>query len=278
MAEVTKTAVLLTVFNRREMTLVSLRTLYAAIDRLGPGYAFDVYLVDDGSTDGTSESVGSEFPAVRLFKGDGGLYWGHGMLMAWEKAVESGVGYDYFLWYNDDSELYPDALQTLFKSMDDNGERCVVTGAFCDHQGCCSYGGGDENNKGLVPDGSYQKVVTMNGNLVLIPYQVYKAVGMIDRGYRHAFGDHDYGYRVQKQGFSVLLTPRYVGVVDNHTEKPYSGIASFKKRWKNLHSPKNSPRYGFRYLRTYKGWNSALRYWISSYLYTFFPSLAPKQN
>ena len=55
MAEVTKTAVLLTVFNRREMTLVSLRTLYAAIDRLGPGYAFDVYLVDDGSTDGSGE-------------------------------------------------------------------------------------------------------------------------------------------------------------------------------------------------------------------------------
>lgn len=277
MAEVTKTAVLLTVFNRREMTLVSLRTLYAAIDRLGPGYAFDVYLVDDGSTDGTSESVGSEFPAVRLFKGDGGLYWGHGMLMAWEKAVKNAK-YDFFLWYNDDSCLYADALETLFSVVNDRQDHCVVTGAFCDHQGHLSYGGGDENENGIAPNGKPQPVKTMNGNLVLIPWEIYEVVGMIDSGYIHSFGDHDYGYRIQKNGYEVLLTPKYVGVCDNHHDLPFNKKQSFKKRWKNLHSPKNRPSICFRYLHTYKNWNVAFRYLISSYIYVFFPCLMPKQK
>ncbi len=278
MTRTRKTAVLLTVFNRRETTLTGLRTLYDAIRQLGAGYAFDIYLVDDGSTDGTADSVRQDFPAVRLLKGDGQLYWCHGMLKAWQAAIHSGVVYDYFLWYNDDSELYADALVTLFGTMADHQDRCLVTGAFCDHTGACSYGGGDENEHAIVPNGTYQRVKTMNGNLVLIPYAVYQQVGMIDAFYRHSFGDHDYGYRAQQQGFDVILTPRYVGVVDNHHDVPYAKSLSFARRWKNLHNPKNSPFLGFRYLKTYKSWNVAIRYFISSYLYTFFPSLSPRKD
>jgi len=272
-----RTAVLLTVFNRRETTLIGLKTLQKAIARLGDGYAFDIFLVDDGSTDGTRQSVEQSFPDVKVYVSPGDLYWGGGMNMAWQKAVAMGQ-YDYYLWYNDDSDLYEDALITLYQVATECQDRCVVTGAFCDHQGQLSYGGGDENEHGIAPNGKPQPVKTMNGNLVLIPNSIYQTVGMIDSHYIHSFGDHDYGYRVQKQGNDVLLTPRYVGVCDNHHDLPFKKEQSLSKRWRSLHSPKNRPSIGFRYLRTYKSWNIALRYLISSYIYVFFPSLMPNSN
>lgn len=272
-----RTAVLLTVFNRRETTLIGLKTLQQAIARLGEGYTFDIFLVDDASTDGTSQSVEKMFPEVKVYVSPGDLYWGGGMNMAWQKAVAYGT-YDYFLWYNDDSDLYDNALLTLFQVASERHDRCVVTGAFRDHQGLLSYGGGDENENGIAPSGSPQPVKTMNGNLVLIPAAIWQQVGMIDSHYIHSFGDHDYGYRVQKQGYDVLLTPSYVGICDNHHDLPFRKDQSFKKRWRNLHSPKNRPSIGFRYLHTYKSWNIAFRYLISSYLYVFFPSLMPQQD
>ena len=63
----------------------------------------NVYLVDDGSTDGTSEAVKKNFPQVNIIKGDGTLFWNGGMRVAFSKAMESE--HDYYLWLNDDTIL-----------------------------------------------------------------------------------------------------------------------------------------------------------------------------
>lgn len=65
-------AVLLTVHNRKEKTLNCLRRLYSQekIDQ----YVVDVFLTDDGCTDGTSMAVKEEFPNVNIINGDGTLF------------------------------------------------------------------------------------------------------------------------------------------------------------------------------------------------------------
>ena len=44
-------AVLLTVFNRKDITLKGLSTLYAAMKPVEDKYSFDVYMTNDGCTD-----------------------------------------------------------------------------------------------------------------------------------------------------------------------------------------------------------------------------------
>jgi GT2 family glycosyltransferase len=78
-------AVLITCHNRRDKTLKCFEALYKqeSIEDL----RLQVYLVDDGCTDGTAEAIIAEFPETRILKGSGSLYWCGGMRLAWEEAL-----------------------------------------------------------------------------------------------------------------------------------------------------------------------------------------------
>jgi len=95
----TSIGVVITCHNRKEKTIASLKKLINQddIDTLD----VKIYLVDDGSTDGTSEAIKNNFPQVNIIKGDGTLFWNGGMRGAFSKAMENG--HDYYLWLNDDT-------------------------------------------------------------------------------------------------------------------------------------------------------------------------------
>ena len=80
-------AVLMTVFNRKQITIQGLKSLFKAIS-LTKDLVFDVYLVDDNSPDGTIEAVKKQFDSIITIPGTGGLYWGGGMNLAWNTAVK----------------------------------------------------------------------------------------------------------------------------------------------------------------------------------------------
>lgn len=86
-------AVLLTCYNRRQKTETCLHSFFTAI-RDVRGYSFTVFLTDDGSTDGTSDSIKRLFPHVQVIAGQGNLFWAGGMRLAWNKALHSGL----FIW------------------------------------------------------------------------------------------------------------------------------------------------------------------------------------
>ena len=106
-------AVLLTVHNRKEKTLECLSYLYQ--QKIPEGYYFDVYLTNDGCTDGTPDAVKQHYPFVNIINGDGNLYWNRGMYKAWETA-SSTQNYDYYFWLNDDTTLKENALSILVSS------------------------------------------------------------------------------------------------------------------------------------------------------------------
>ena len=85
-----------------------------------PNYLrLDIYLTDDGCTDGTPEAIKRQFPKVHIIKGDGNLFWNRGMYRAWEEAAKQD--YNFYLWLNDDSYLVDGALFTLFCKMQSSG-------------------------------------------------------------------------------------------------------------------------------------------------------------
>ena len=79
-----KIAVLITSYNRREKTLTCLKNLMEQ-DEI-PGLQLSIYLVDDNSSDGTTEAVRSHYPSVNIIKGTGQLFWAGGMRTAWREA------------------------------------------------------------------------------------------------------------------------------------------------------------------------------------------------
>lgn len=127
-------AVIMTCYNRREKTLESLAGLFT--QKLPPEVILTVYLVDDGSTDGTSEGVQEQYPNVKLLKGNGSLFWNGGMRCAFAEAIASDP--EFYLWLNDDTVLYPDAIAkalSTYQLLKAQGELLgVVVGSTCDPQ------------------------------------------------------------------------------------------------------------------------------------------------
>src|SRR6266480_1904244 len=101
-------AVLMTCFNRREKTIAALTALREATTK---AIEYRVFLVDDGSTDGTSKIVLDEFPEAKVIEGTGELYWNRGMRLAWCHALEANPAF--YLWLNDDMILREGSVAKL---------------------------------------------------------------------------------------------------------------------------------------------------------------------
>src|SRR5450759_4701317 len=81
------------------------------------GVTVDVFLVDDGSTDGTAQAVRKVYPDATIIQGDGNLYWCGGMRLAFAQAIQKS--YDFYLWLNDDTHLEEDAFLRIFQTYTD---------------------------------------------------------------------------------------------------------------------------------------------------------------
>lgn len=270
-----KVAVLLTVHNRREKTLACLGNCYQQIDSMkGDGvYSFCVYLVDDGSVDGTSEAVAEAWPQTVIIRGDGSLFWNQGMRAAWEAAARDGQ--DFYLWLNDDTMMKEGALACLMETSSFLRHKAIVVGTAENAEGELSYGGRSKSGKLIVPDPAIPvPCFTFNGNLVLVPAHVYRILGGLDEHYSHSFGDFDYGVRAVKAKIVRVVAPGVLCVCDRNPGIPKwrDRAYSLKERVAYLHSPKGRPpREQFRYDCRCQGVLFALVHGLSIAMKVFFP-------
>ena len=91
-------AVLMTCHNRVTNTLECLAHLFGQSVR--DQAVLTVYLVDDGSSDGTGEEVRKLYPEVNVISGTGKLFWNRGMHRAFEEALKNRFDYYSFLYQN----------------------------------------------------------------------------------------------------------------------------------------------------------------------------------
>ena len=220
-----KIAVLMTCYNRVATTLKCLERLERACAKVDDA-GFDIWLVDDASPDCTGEKVKSMFPDVNVIPSKGGLFWCKGMRLAWDEALKSegDVKYDFFIWLNDDAMLKEDSIVILLAEYAKHGG--VVSGKFS-------------------TDDSYRDISFgmrggwMNGNLVLVPREVYERIGPIYDGYRHGYGDNDYGLMAKRAGFAVTLSEEFCGTCPAQPERYNMQEGKpFVDRVKSLFDPK----------------------------------------
>ena len=266
-------AALLTVYNRCDTTLRCLRELEK--QKLPQGFIVDIYLTDDGCTDGTPQRVASEYPHVHIIKGNGNLYWNRGMLKAWEISANN-QHYDYYLWLNDDTILIPDAVKILLDNSKKVNNKSIIVGATSDVKthSIVTYSGYKGDKMRIIPNGKLQLCEYFNGNIVLIPQAVYSVVGMNNPSYSHSIGDFDYGLRAKKNGILYYVSTMIVGYCDRHNAIPIwcNSNYSLKKRWISFRSPLGAaPIEYFIFDYRHKGFIKASCRLITSFIKFIFP-------
>ncbi len=261
-----RTAVIMTCHNRCELTRQCLRSLYEVWPDV------DVFLTDDGSTDGTVAMLENDFPKVHIIQGDGTLFWNRGMHRAWTEALKKD--FDFYLWLNDDSILLPNIKEELFATYQQQGQGCIVSGLVSDeYSKLVIYGGSDASGKLVGHSGKPEVIIRMNGNVVLVPRQVVEQIGILDPVYHHDLGDVDYGLRARENGIGVWSTGRVVakGRV-NKVVRIRKWGASLRHRMKVLHSPLGCPpRQNFYFRRRHFGLLKAIAFVLYVYVINIMP-------
>jgi GT2 family glycosyltransferase len=224
---VNKIAVLMTCFNRKDMTLKSLGYIY---DSQGiKRESLSIFLVNDGCTDGTSEAVKLKFPDINIINGNGTLFWNGGMRVAWAAALAKG-GFEYFLWVNDDSYIYDDSIARLIFShkllVKKGMSPGAVLGTMVDSVNeKPTYGGRRKNSlinpvsfgPVLIPENTSIPCDFVNGNLTLIPAETVKKIGILSDQFTHSMGDFDYGLRAIKAGLNCWVAPGVYGECEENS-------------------------------------------------------------
>ncbi|CAN1529871.1 COG1216 Predicted glycosyltransferases [Mycobacteriaceae bacterium] len=236
-----RVAVLVTVHNRVETTVRGL-VQFALLVRNLDEFEFTVFLVDDGSTDGTAAEVRRLPLDIDIIDGTGSLYWNRGMILAHQSAVSRGEPFNAYMLYNDDTVL-TETFCDLIKAFRREGN-AIVAGAFTDAStGEVNYSGflRVSRNRPLAFDrpqlvaGTLVPVDTFNGNLVLLPAEVFDSLGGLDPVFWHAFGDIDLGLRAQKLGIRSYVFGSPVGYCSRGTSLyDRVRVAGRRERWKLL--------------------------------------------
>jgi GT2 family glycosyltransferase len=241
------------VHNRRETTLRCLRSL-SRLDRTG--LKVHIIVVDDGSTDGTSDAIREQFPDVEIVAGDGNLWYTAGT----NRAIEAALAHDpdYVLAINDDSIFHDQCLQRLVKCAEANAP--AVAGPLLlawdqPHKifqvapkWNLFYGGWRFFRRLTVWNVPKQAwaVQLLVGNCLLLPVGAIKKAGLMDAQRFPHYGDGEYTVRIRRAGWRLMVEPSAYLYCQPNDPLPRLRELKFRnvldRLWFNSHSPHSLKR------------------------------------
>ncbi len=230
MGDAVDVTVVIVSYNTREITRNCLASIYAKTT----GVRFEVFVVDNGSRDGSPEMVHAEFPRARLIETGRNLGFGPANNLAYR---QSRGRYVFFL--NNDTLLVNNAILQFFEWMEKTNERVGVVGTMLEDEAgdvMGSYGlfplySGllRQKAKALVTDPirtlsfvlgngkiSFRRkrpverrrlVDYIEGADLFVPRRVLDEVGAFDESYFLGVEDMDLQYRMRQTGYSRVIIP-----------------------------------------------------------------------
>lgn len=254
MEDLTKAALVIPVHNRRETTLRCLRSL-RRIDR--SGLEVKIFVIDDGSTDGTSEAIRKEFPEVELITGDGSLHYAAGTNRGIERALAWNP--DFVVTMNDDAVYHEDFLQRLIATAQENPRSIVgallllwdephkvfqVAPKWHTLQGGWTF---PMDLTAFTVSEQPFTVESIVGNCVMFPVDAIREVGLMDeKNFPHGWGDAQYIMSMRKAGWNLFVDPRsLVWCEPNTNPKPLKELPlgdTARALFKNKRHPLNLGR------------------------------------
>jgi GT2 family glycosyltransferase len=213
--KLTRVEIVTPVHNRRDITLQCLKSL-ARVNK--DGLDVHVIIVDDGSTDGTSEAIVENFPEVEIVRGDGNLWFTAGTNRGIEAALKHNP--DYVLTINDD-EVFDESFLHLMIETAQRNPRSIVGALLLlwdtphkifqvSPRWELSAGGFRhwvQQTIWTVPKKPWE-VELIVGNCVLFPVAAIKECGLMNEKRFPHFGDAEYTPRMRRRGWRLLIEPR----------------------------------------------------------------------
>lgn len=213
--------VVMPVHNRWDKTRQSLDCLRKQTHR-----NLRIIVVDDGSTDGTSEHAKRDYPEVTVLQGDGNLWWSGGVNMGIEFSLREASKYDFLLILNNDLSFGENLVADLCQESIEKGRAAVVAVSRDNHTG-------DLVDTGMIVDWKGARIVaahkwsegdppaepdafTTRG--LLLPVAVVSAAGKLRvKELPHYLSDVEYTLRIRKLGLPIFRSTRVTASLDTST-------------------------------------------------------------
>jgi len=212
-----KVAAIVLDYNGREITLQALSSLCKMTYE-----PYDLVVVDNGSTDGSSAAIATDYPDVTIVRTDDnvGVAGGYNLGIEWAMARD----HDYILLLNNDIEAEPTFLSELVEVAESDEQiGCVgpKTYYFWERERLWSAGGiirfreavTRERGDGELDRGQYDRDEEMgyvNGCGMLIRRRAIERTGLWDPIYHLAVEDADWCTRLGRDGFRIMYAHRAV--------------------------------------------------------------------
>lgn len=201
--------VLILTYNRIEV----LKTcLLSVLKSKYPNYI--VTIVDNASTDGTSDEIMSHFPSARLIRSEANLGYTGGNNLGIKYVLET-ERCDYVLILNDDTIVDPHLMNELINVAERNPGIGIANPKILDFEtqsGLCNYYGKYNFYLGvgyqsLLNKKNPEEIGLMRGTCFLIRREVIKKIGLMDENFFLYFDEADLSYRVRNAGYTMVYVP-----------------------------------------------------------------------
>ncbi len=180
--------------------------------------------VNDGSTDGTAETLGEQFPNVRVLCGDGTLWWTGAMHRGVAEIQRLAKTGDFILTINNDCTFNRSYVATLVQASLEHGRAVIGSlavdrddrtriwdgGVKVDWTTGRFFGLGPHRTTKLPRGKAFRDDIdTLSTKGTLYPIEVFERAGnFAARELPHYGSDYELGLRAKRSGFALLLSYR----------------------------------------------------------------------
>jgi GT2 family glycosyltransferase len=205
-------------WNTKELILEALRSIMDTVR----GYAYEIFLVDNGSKDGSPTAVRSTFPQVKLILND----TNQGFARAVNQALNQAEG-RYIVLLNSDARLREGTVQALVAFMDDNPDVGIAGGQLINADGSLQNSiapfpslATELLNRRLLrtlfprqypgKEREYPfpiDVDSLVGACIIVSREAIDDVGNLDEGYFFFMEETDWCLRMKEKGWRVSFVP-----------------------------------------------------------------------